>query len=997
MIHRTTLVALVVTLGPASPSWAESFDQVLFDPAVPVSPRGDKPAETWRLNIWGRNADGQKGAGGIEVVPGRRGGNALRFHTTNAGKYNFVAPTIPDGPWREKPYHAVAVWYRGDGTKTNLTFQLQTHGPDGGRHSYSGRLFLGSTEWRRVVLKSFWRRQGTPPLDLSRVVGIHVGGSGTHEVTLGEVRLLAGRKNVHLEQRRPGKQKLDSPVRAVVSQPELTVIREGLHLCRLTIENDEPKPLAAVVDVEVFGPGEQTGQAFHSRSTVSGGGVETVNVPLRLKSLRDGLHRLTLAVRDDLQRTIRRSEYQFHVSTPRELKYADIVLWPPPQVWQPGTDTWRLPETCRLHLDGKGDSFPLEHLAEQLKKRYGIEAIPPANGVPDIQLEYVADKVRPEGFLLDVDAQGVRLRAGSGRGMYYGVRALLDLICQSGMGEAAAQCRHVHCEDWPQTPLRVLYHRIDNFYRGPRSVRAYKDFIYDQVAGGRFNLLILNCRGAVAYESHPELAMRNAFRKEQLGEILDFARRHYVDVAPGGNSPGHADWIVRRKPELAEDGDKSTLCTRHPDALPLLLDVYGELIELFGPTKYFHLGGDEVRWKTAVVPSEKRCPICRGVEKRQLLLEHWKAQIEFCRKKGLKPIIWEDMLSEQWNGGAPHHIARILPQLPKDVIVASWSVGNLVNPPILYRDLGLTAWKINTSFAPGKMDDLQSWHRDYQALGIAVFMPWPWCNFLHSPYERLCSYSTPAIHCCAACNWKPQTAAQGWHEMVAAQGQHWMKVMQVTEWGTRQIRYQPVLIDGACNNSTRDAKQGDGTGWMDLGGQRDLRSLAGGRVVVGAVPFVRPDADNDCITLRAKESSQPVKIGKRVRGLAFLHTAAAGKKEIGQLQTRFFRKNTADYGMPVAHYIMHYADGKQTKIPIKLGWHVHFWDCYPPARVMPGARAFWTGFTAEAKQRDPKTSDACLWTMEWKNPRPDTPVDHVTFAAADTEATIAILGVTAVE
>jgi hypothetical protein len=35
--------------------------------------------------------------------------------------------------------------------------------------------------------------------------------------------------------------------------------------------------------------------------------------------------------------------------------------------------------------------------------------------------------------------------------------------------------------------------------------------------------------------------------------------------------------------------------------------------------------------------------------------------------------------------------------------------------------------------------------------------------------------------------------------------------------------------------------------------------------------------------------------------------------------------------------------------------------------------------------------------MEWKNPRPGVPVEDVTFVAAGTEATVACLGITAVE
>jgi len=445
---------------------------------------------------------------------------------------------------------------------------------------------------------------------------------------------------------------------------------------------------------------------------------------------------------------------------------------------------------------------------------------------------------------------------------------------------------------------------------------------------------------------------------------------------------------------MREDGDHKTLCTRHPDALPLLREVYGELIDLFQPTEYFHLGGDEVRWKTASLPAAKRCPRCKGVEKRELLLEHWTALIEFCKSKGVKPILWEDMLSPTWNGGEPLETARILPKLPRGTIIASWGTGDQVNPPKLYRELGLTPWKINTSYAPMKMESFLAWWQDYDALGIAEFMPWPWCNFIHYYGEKILNYTTPAVHCCAACNWKPGIAALSWHELVAAQGLHWMKVMQVTEWGVRRIRYRPISIAAACNATTLDEKQGDGKGWLDLGPRRDLRALPDGRVVVGATPFERAARPTDCVVLRGEAESQPIDVGQRVRGLVFLHTAAASQEQIPKLCKRFFKKNTSHYGMPIAAYRVRYADGQETSVPVKLGWNILFWDCYPAARVMPGARAFWTGRTQAQQASGP---DACAWTMEWKNPRPDTPVKSVAFVATGTEATVVLLGVTAVE
>ncbi len=1179
MLHAWMMLATTLAAAPAEP-----FDHVLFDF------RGPKPAQGWWLNIWGKNAAGEKGTGAIEVVPGRRGGHALRLRTENAGANNFVSPVAADGPWRQRRYSAVAVWFRGDGRKVKKRFVVQTRKADGkGLNSYSASLFLGDKGWRRVVLRSFWRRRGTPELDLSRLHRILIAGAGTQEVTLGEIRLLCGGPRLPLERAaqpfvaaprlasapaidgklddaawktaalitdfkvfrgepKPAKyptevrvgyrgdtlylaarlrgenpkrlparwRRRDAPVwkdsclefyldpgdtnaagyqfavnaagarfdlgktlawsgdwkaaarrdekdgwsveiacrlggfpaaakpgavwgfnlkRHVVSpdgkflevsgwsqgtpgpasgfgalafgplsdaklrvwEPEMQTVRDDLRLCRVLLDNDAGRPVRVEAEVAVFPPGGERVLA-RAAAALSAGGAATLELPLAFPVRRDGRHLLTLALRDTQGRLIDWRAYAFLLSKPMRFRYDDIVLWPPPQVWRLQKGYWRLPDRPTWRVVGRGDAFPGEHLADMLKRRYGVAPRASAAGRADITLEYAANAAKPEGFVLDVNARGARLRASSGRGMYYAVRALLDLIRQSTLGEADARARCVHCEDWPAVPIRVLYHRIDDYYRAPKGVQTYKDFIYDQVAGGRYNLLILNCRGGVRYDSHPEIAHSRPFSKAELREVLDFARRHYVDVAPGGNAPGHAGWLTIRHPDLREDGDRNTLCTRNPKSLPLLFDLYDELADLFAPTRYFHLGGDEVRWKTDSVPPAKRCARCKGALKRDLLLAFWLQEIDWCRRRGLRPILWEDMLAPAWNGGAPHYTARILPRLPKGTILASWtSRRELVNPPALYRRLGLVPWKINTSFGPSNMETFLAWWKEYDAVGIAEFMAWPWCNFLHASYEKLCAYSTPAVHCCAACAWKPATAAAGWRRLVAAQGRHWMKVMRVTEWGARRLRYAPLSIEAACNESTRDEKAGDGRGWLDLGPDRDLRALPAGRVVVGETPFLRPRGPRDCVLLRGDAASAPVKVGRKVRGLVFLHTAAASKSDIAKLYKRFFRKNTEPYGMTIASYRVRYADGRELAAPVKLGWSAHFWDCYPPARVMPGARAYWTGCTEARRRRDPHAPDACAWTMEWKNPRPDAPIESVRFAAAGTEATVIWLGLAAVE
>jgi len=783
-----------------------------------------------------------------------------------------------------------------------------------------------------------------------------------------------------------------------VSQSELLKLdKYGYgYNCRLLLGNGKAEAGTATVELALTPPAEASRAAAPKDAALRPSAETEVSLPFEYKQTRDGDHLLDLVVRDAKGRVAALKHFTFLLTRPRELDYDKVVLWPPPQVWQPGKERWLLPGALTLSATGKGDAFPGEHLAEQLHRRYGVATKRAEPGEAAIRLKYVTEGIKPEGFALDVDASGVRLQAASSRGMYYAVRALLDVTRQSSFAKPEAGILHVHCEDWPDVPIRVNLETFisQRYHKTPLTVESYRKHIYDQIAGGRCNLYAMQISEHVRYDTHPELAPRNSFSKEEVKEIIDFARKHYVDIAPGWNTPGHCGWLVGPHPDLREDGDKKTLCTSNPEGRRILRDIAGELLDLYQP-EYFFMSGDEVShgWNRT---AKRTCKLCAGKPRSQHLLEHWSELARLFEERGVRPIIFDDMLSVAWNGGPPYHVAEILPKLPRNLIIATWGTPPLSLPTGPLRELGFTPWWVSTAFPPSKMDQFPEMWKEYEACGIAETTTWVWSNFVHFDYRRQSNYSTPSLHANAACCWKPDTASTGHAPLIHAHGIHWSNVMRVPEWGARKLSYQPLSIAVACNESTRDAEHGDGRGWLDLGPDQDLRSLPNGTMSIGGIPFDRPEADKDCIVLKGEEASRPVKVGRRVRGFALLHTTGADTAETKALYLRFFRQNTDGLAMPAAYYRVRYEDNTSFSFPVRLGYDVHLWNCSPQARVMPGPSTYWMGLTAAQERSDPNSPDACAWVMEWVNPFPEKAVRDVTFVAAGTEAAVACLGVTAV-
>lgn len=163
------------------------------------------------------------------------------------------------------------------------------------------------------------------------------------------------------------------------------------------------------------------------------------------------------------------------------------------------------------------------------------------------------------------------------------------------------------------------------------------------------------------------------YSKEDIREIVRFAAERHVEVVPEVDLPGHASAILASYPELGCTGGpykvedrygifSDVLCAGNDAIFPLFEAIFNTIAELF-PSKYVHIGGDEVkfdRWET--------CPKCRARLETQKLgkthqLQSWITVrlANMLEERGKTPIGWDEVLEGTEVLG-----------LPQDMIVMSW-------------------------------------------------------------------------------------------------------------------------------------------------------------------------------------------------------------------------------------------------------------------------------------------------------------------------------------
>jgi hypothetical protein len=235
--------------------------------------------------------------------------------------------------------------------------------------------------------------------------------------------------------------------------------------------------------------------------------------------------------------------------------------------------------------------------------------------------------------------------------------ACLTLIIFLAAGSAACGAR----SSAGVNPSRMRGFHIDmniSQFRGPYLKKKLKE-----LAELGYNTIIWEVENNIRWETCPECVSPAAFTKAEFKDILAYSRSLGLEPIPHLQTIGHCEYVLqheRYKP-LAEVPDRiDQYCPRNPNVVPFLLKWIDEYLEVFGKVKYFHLGADE-----AYTLGE--CPRCRAYAADHslsaLYIDHMNAMSRPLIDKGIRPVIWGDMLL--------HH-PEALDRLSRKVVIFDW-------------------------------------------------------------------------------------------------------------------------------------------------------------------------------------------------------------------------------------------------------------------------------------------------------------------------------------
>ena len=183
---------------------------------------------------------------------------------------------------------------------------------------------------------------------------------------------------------------------------------------------------------------------------------------------------------------------------------------------------------------------------------------------------------------------------------------------------------------------------------------VWNTLLKDTVAAG-MNMVVIDLGDAVLYESHPEIAVRNAWTPEKLRNELVKMRKLGLEPIPKLNfSATHDAWLGEYH-RMVSTRKYYEVCS----------NLIHEVIDLFDTPRFFHLGMDEED------PRDALNSRLEYVVNRQNDL--WWGDLYFLigevEKKNVRPWIWSDYA---WS-----YPDQFFKKMPKSVLQSNWYYGLL--------------------------------------------------------------------------------------------------------------------------------------------------------------------------------------------------------------------------------------------------------------------------------------------------------------------------------
>ncbi|MBD3350865.1 MAG: family 20 glycosylhydrolase, partial [Candidatus Lokiarchaeota archaeon] len=304
-----------------------------------------------------------------------------------------------------------------------------------------------------------------------------------------------------------------------------------------------------------------------------------------------------------------------------------------------------------------------------------------------LEIDKNNSEVPAEGYILEISQERIKLVGKDKPGVFYGIqtiRQLLPIGIESSI-EIKDRDWYIPCvqiTDYPRFPWRgFMLDEVRHFF-GQKFVKRIIDLM------GLFKLNRLHWHLSddegwrIDSKKYPKLSAVGSRRilskeyretpnlediqfyggyycQEELREIIDFAKKNYIEIIPEIEMPGHATASLVAYPEFSCEKppkivpkvrarNRHSFCPGKKGTFDFLYGVLKETMDIF-QSQWIHIGGDELpkhRWEN--------CSDCASYRKKNNIADLDEMQVEFAsniirflNKNKKKVIGWFDFSTDK--------------------------------------------------------------------------------------------------------------------------------------------------------------------------------------------------------------------------------------------------------------------------------------------------------------------------------------------------------------
>jgi hypothetical protein len=172
-----------------------------------------------------------------------------------------------------------------------------------------------------------------------------------------------------------------------------------------------------------------------------------------------------------------------------------------------------------------------------------------------------------------------------------------------------------------------------------------------RLAEAGFNMVVLDLGDGIQYQSHPEIAVQQAWSREQLREQLQAMRAVGLEPIPKLNfSASHDAWL----------GDYARRVST-PEYYEVCRDLIAEVTELFESPRFFHLGMDEEDL------GNQRDYEHVVIRQHELWWHDLNLLVDQVEKLGARAWVWSDRIWE--------HKDEFCSRMSRNIVQSNWYYG----------------------------------------------------------------------------------------------------------------------------------------------------------------------------------------------------------------------------------------------------------------------------------------------------------------------------------